>query len=384
MNATREQIKTFCHSIGFDLVGFIKPSTYQTYSRYRQWIHAGFHGEMHYLSSDRSLYLRQSPLMLMPDCQTILVLAFRYQGDTLIPKGDPSPDPLVASFARGMDYHLFLPELMRQIVAYIQQNSRQEIEARCLTDSAPILEKELGYQAGLGWVGKNSCLIHPKIGSYFFLAEILLNVEVGGSEEAGSQIADHCGKCRRCIDVCPTHCIQENRTLDASRCIAYLTIENKGTIPDELRSQVGNHLVGCDLCQQVCPWNNKNSEQVQDLPGNQQFMENIHTAINQPIMQDELFKQYFRETPVSRLKRHGFYRNLAVTIGNSPQSIKLSVLESLLKDPSRLVRQHALWAVTKYPVDESNMLLRSMLKEESDEELVEQIHSLLKAKEAQN
>ena len=383
MNATRDQIKTFCHSIGFDLVGFIKPVKYQTYSQYRQWINDGFHGEMKYLSSDRSQNLRQSPRMLMPDCQTILVLAFRYHGDTLAVKNDPSLDPLIASYARGMDYHLFLPDLMHQIVAYIQQGSHQEITALCFTDSAPILEKELGFQAGLGWVGKNSCLIHPKIGSYFFLAEILLNVDIGGDEGAISEIADHCGKCRRCIDVCPTHCIQENRTLDASRCISYLTIENKGSIPDDLRSQIGNHLAGCDLCQQVCPWNNRESEKVEELPGHQQFMENIHTAVHEPIAQNETFEQYFKETPISRLKRHGFYRNLAVTMGNSPQSIKPSVIESLLKDPSSLVRRHALWALKNYPVDDSIAVLRSMLKEETDEEVIEQIHTLLKTKEAQ-
>ena len=383
MNATRDQIKTFCHSVGFDLVGFIKPANYQTYSRYKQWIDAGFHGEMQYLSSERSLYLRRSPRMLMADCQTILVLAFRYQGDTLTINNDPSLDPLIASYARGMDYHLFLPDLMQQIVAYIQEGSYQEIMALCLTDSAPVLEKELGFQAGLGWVGKNSCLINPEIGSYFYLAEILLNVDIGGDEEAASQITDHCGKCHRCIDVCPTHCIQDNRTLDASRCIAFLTIENKGAIPDDLRSQVGNHLFGCDLCQQVCPWNNKNSERNKELPGSQQLVRKIHTAIQQPITQNEIFNRYFKDTPIRRAKRYGFYRNLAVTLRNSPQPEKLAVLQSLLKDPSALVRQHALWALTNYPDDEVIMILRSMLEEETDEKLIEQIHILLKTKEAQ-
>lgn len=384
MNTSRDQIKTFCQSLGFGPVGFIKPSKYKTYPHYKKWINAGYHGEMHYLASERSLNFRESPLALMPECKTIIVLAFRYPGDTLADKNDQSDIPLIASYARGVDYHIFLPAHVQQIVAYIQESFKHEINALCFTDSAPILEKELGVQAGLGWIGKNSCLINPKIGSYFFISEILLDVDLFSSDgESESQISDHCGNCRRCIDVCPTHCILDDRTLDASNCIAYLTIENKGSIPDEVRTLVGNHLFGCDLCQQVCPWNNMNNERIEDLPGNRLFFEHLKSAINEPITENKVFNHYFKDTALFRSKRHGFYRNLAVTMGNLPLSINLSVLKSLIKDPSLLVRQHAMWALNNFPENEISTLLRNILKDEMDNNIRGEIELILKTKETQ-
>jgi epoxyqueuosine reductase len=255
----------------------------------------------------------------------------------------PSPlrneiQPNIAAYAFGDDYHDIIPPRLQEIVAFIEEQVGHPIPNRYYTDTGPILERELAQRAGLGWIGKNSMLINPQAGSTFLLAEILLGIELEPDDPFPT---DHCGTCTRCIDACPTQCILPNRTLDARHCISYLTIENKGDIPEDLRPQIQNWIFGCDICQQVCPWNR--FSQPADPA--------LETKIPLPVLTEDLllssveFNQRFKKSPVKRAKRRGYLRNLAVVIGNTGNTEDIPILEQAAQDDEPLVKSHAQWAI---------------------------------------
>ena len=287
---------------------------------------------MDYLASERSRSRRADPKQILPECKSILVLA--------LPYSPLKPELQIASYSLGNDYHEAIPPRLQEIVEFIEAQVGHPIPNRYYTDTGPILERELAQRAGLGWIGKNSMLIHPQKGSTFLLAEILLGIELEPDEPFPT---DHCGTCTRCLDACPTQCILPNRTLDSRRCISYLTIENKGDIPEDLREQVGNWVFGCDICQQVCPWNRFSPPADPALK----------PSIPLPILTRDLtltsseFNQRFKRSPISRAKRRGYLRNLAVAIGNTGKEDDLPILEQAAQDEEPLVQEHAKWAINK-------------------------------------
>jgi epoxyqueuosine reductase len=249
----------------------------------------------------------------------------------------------VASYAWGDDYHDVLSERLRSLVAFIEAQVGHPVPNRCYTDTGPLLERDLAQRAGLGWIGKNTCLIHPRLGSYFLLAELLLGIDLDPDPPF---LPDRCGSCTRCIDACPTACILPDRTLDATRCISYLTIELKGAIPLDLRPQVGDWVFGCDVCQQVCPWNQRFAES----QGDPAFAP--RPAVPDPDLSAELaltpqaFSAKFKGSPVKRARRRGYLRNVAVALGNHADPAAIPALaEALRHDPEPLVRRHAAWAL---------------------------------------
>jgi epoxyqueuosine reductase len=280
---------------------------------------------------------RKDPRLLLSECKSILVLGIPYappSGDNAIGK--------IASYAWAQDYHIILPARMKQVVAFIQAEVGHPVPNRWYTDTGPLLERELGQRARLGWIGKNSCLINPRKGSTFFLAEILLGIEL---EPDPPFPTDHCGGCRRCIEACPTECILDNRTIDAQRCISYLTIELREDIPEELRDRMGTWVFGCDVCQQVCPWNRFAGE------ADPAFEPDLLIAL--PVLQEELklsqeeFSSKFRNSPLKRTKRRGYLRNIAIALGNAGDPGALPILENALMDAENMVRTHAQWAIMK-------------------------------------
>jgi epoxyqueuosine reductase len=242
----------------------------------------------------------------------------------------------VASYALRDDYHDIIPLRLKQIVEFIEEQVGHKIPNRYYTDTGPILERELAQRAGLGWVGKNSMLINPKAGSTFFLTEILLGLDI---EPDAPLITDHCGTCTRCLSACPTQAILPDRTLDARRCISYLTIENKGDIPEELRPLMQNWIFGCDICQMVCPWNRFSA------PADSAFEPLAESQTSNLILSSVEFNQRFKNSPIKRAKRRGYLRNLAVAIGNSGNKDDLSLLEQAAQDDEPLIREHAKWAM---------------------------------------
>jgi epoxyqueuosine reductase len=296
---------------------------------------------MNYLAEERSRARRADPRAILPECKSILVLATPYSSP--LPAGEGlgvRAEGQVAAYAWGDDYHDVLPARMQELVQFIEEQTGAPVKNRWYTDTGPILERDLAQRAGIGWIGKNTCLIHPKHGSYFLLSEILLALEI---EPDLPFVTDHCGTCTRCIEACPTDCILPNRTIDASRCISYLTIELKEDIPSELREKMGNWVFGCDICQRVCPWNRFAGE------GDSSFGDQnpLHALTEELVISTREFNQRFKRSPVKRAKRRGYLRNIAVALGNTGALHALPVLQKALEDEEPLVREHAKWAIEK-------------------------------------
>jgi len=333
----KETIKEKARQLGFILAGVTTPDPPPHYSTFENWLAQDHHGTMGYLATERSRTRRADPREILPECKSILVLATPY-GPPL-PMGERlGVRNSIASYAQGDDYHNVLPERMKELVQFIEQQVGDPVKNRWYTDTGPVLERDLAQRAGIGWIGKNTCLIHPKHGSYFLLSEIFLDLEL---EPDASFVTDHCGTCTRCIEACPTDCILPDRTIDARRCISYLTIELKEDIPTALRDKMGDWIFGCDICQMVCPWN-----RFADA-GDPAFENKTppHSLTDELLISTQEFNQRFKQSPVKRAKRRGYLRNVAVALGNTGNMIALPVLQNILNDQEPMVRKHAQWAI---------------------------------------
>jgi epoxyqueuosine reductase len=281
----------------------------------------------------------------------------------------------VAAYAWGDDYHNVLPERLQALVAFIEAQVGGKVPNRWYTDTGPILERDLAQRAGLGWIGKNTCLIHPALGSYFLLAEILLGLDIEPDQPFAH---DRCGSCRRCIEACPTGCILPDRTIDSRRCISYLTIELKGIIPHDLRPLVGDWVFGCDVCQQVCPWNQRFAPSGGDPSFEPRSGVSYPDLIQELALTPQEFNLKFKGSPIKRAKRRGYLRNVAVALGNSGDSAAVPALaKSLLEDHEPLVRQHSAWALGQIGGEEANRALQQALKQETEDVVLEEIKDVL-------
>jgi epoxyqueuosine reductase len=332
-----DKIKTKATQLGFVLAGVTTPDPPPHLTTFENWLTQGRHGTMDYLATERSRTRRADPRQILPGCQSILVLATPY--DPPLPLGEePGTRGQIAAYARNEDYHDVLSARMKELVQFIEEQVGGPVQNRWYTDTGPILERDLAQRAGLGWIGKNTCLIHPRHGSYFLLSEILLDLPL---EPDRPFTTDHCGTCTRCIEACPTDCILPDRTLDARRCISYLTIELKDEIPEELRGKIGSWVFGCDICQQVCPWN-RFAEEGDPAFNNENPLLSLAEEL---LISKQEFNQRFKLSPVKRAKRRGYLRNVAVAIGNTGDMYVLPVLRNALNDEEPLVREHAQWAI---------------------------------------
>ena len=358
----KEDLKSEAHRLGFQLVGVTTPDPPPHLDVYNGWLAAGHHAGMSWMGTERNRQRRENPRLILPECRSILALGMAYP---------PSPlDPLqegkgrIASYAWGDDYHDVLPDRLKAVVTFIEGRLGSQVPNRWYTDTGPILEREIAQRAGLGWIGKNSCLIAPQAGSYFVLAEILLGIKLPPDEPL---IHDHCGSCTDCIEACPTSCILSNRTIDANRCISYLTIEEKGNLPMEYRSQIGNWIFGCDVCQQVCPWNQRFA-----LPSKEPRFaarpERVFPTLEEVLMlTPEAFSRGFKGSPIKRTKRRGFLRNVAAAIGNTSHTEGVSALTQALDDNEALVRAHAAWALGEIGGVQADQVLKQALVAETDD-----------------
>ena len=380
------EIRRKAQHLGFDLFGVTTPDAPDHLDVYGRWLAAGHHGKMEYLSNPRARQRRADPLQILPECRSILVLGTRYsKPPDLIPHfiEDSQQETQkktittgqVSAYAWGSDYHDVLVKRLRELVAFIEGRIGIPFPHRWYTDTGPIMERELAQRAGLGWIGKNTCLIHPKQGSYFFLAELFLGLEL---EPDTPFTTDHCGTCTRCLDACPTACILPNRTIDSRKCISYLTIELKDSIPKELRPQLGNWIFGCDVCQQVCPWNQRFSTS----EGDPAFA--ARPGLPEPALIEEIslnaqeFSRKFKGSPIKRAKRRGYLRNVAVSLGNNPSAGSCNALiDALLNDPDALVRGHAAWGLARIGGAIAHQALLSARKKEGNDYVQKEIEDAL-------
>ena len=383
-----QDIKNEAERLGFPLVGITTPDRPSHWATYESWLKAGRHGEMTYLATERARLCRADPLRLLPGCGAILMLGTPYR-----PKVEPAQSVggrassaymgKIASYAWGKDYHEALPRRMQTLVTFIESRLGHAIASRWYTDTGPLLERDLAQRAGLGWIGKNTCLIHPHLGSYIFLAEILLDIQL---EPDPPFIPDRCGVCTRCINACPTGCILPDRTLDARRCIAYLTIELKGAVPPELRHVIDESVFGCDICQEICPWNQANAQIsdstkiLDEFTGTPGIRKN--ELVNELLLTHGEFNRKYKDSPVKRSKRRGYLRNVVLALGNQASRRKdVSVIpllsQVLIHDPEPLVRLSAAWSLGLFDHESTGQILATALTTENDPDVVSEIHHSL-------
>ena len=359
--------------LGFQLVGITTPNPPAHLEVLWDWLAAGHHAGMAWMGTERNRQRRADPKEILPECQSILALGTAYPASHIT---NPAiGDGRIASYAWGDDYHDVLPARLKAIVRFIETQVGASVPNRWYTDTGPILEREIAQRAGLGWIGKNTCLISPRAGSYFLLGEILLGIELPPDDPF---TIDQCGSCRRCIEACPTDCILPNRTIDANRCISYLTIEEKGPIPLELRPQIENWVFGCDICQQVCPWNLRFAPTAfETYTGESRFAAQPGRAT--PTLEDEMaltpeaFNLKFIGSPVKRTKRRGYLRNVAVALGNSKNLDAIPALRDALKDSEALIRSHAAWALGQIGGELAGQILEQALLNERDQTVRDEI-----------
>lgn len=372
-NSLTQQIQTRARELGFELIGIIPAGESQTIQRYREWIANGYAGEMGYL--ERHLPLKKDTRTLLEEAKSVISLAMNYY--TVDPPKELTDDPSrgqISRYAWGEDYHDVIRDRLQQLVDFIRTTSESELKSRVFVDSGPILEREYAEKAGLGWIGKNTNLINWESGSWYFLSEILISIEL---ENDNQPVRGSCGTCTKCIEECPTDAIIEPNMLDSRLCISYLTIELKDSIPKELRPQIGNLIFGCDICQEVCPWNSKavpSSEQAfQPREGNR--TPELLSLID--ITQTE-FSAKFKGSPIKRTKRKGFLRNVIVAIGNWGSRTAVPALKKALTDDEPLIRGHAAWALGQIGGKRASEVLHTQLTEENDPVVVLEIEEALK------
>jgi epoxyqueuosine reductase len=341
-----EAVKARATELGFDLVGVTAAEPSAFAEEYRDWIAQGYAGEMEYLT--RNLHRRLDPRELVPGAQSIIVVGMNYYADAEEGPGTPPPDAdraIFARYARGDDYHDVMTGRLRELLAFLQSHAGLGAEGRVYVDAGPVLEREVARRAGLGWFGKNTLLINTRRGSYFFLGEIVTNVAL----EFDSPALGGCGTCTRCLDACPTGAILEPYKVDSRRCLSYLTIELKGAIPEEFHPALaasGNRIYGCDICQEVCPFNQRRSVPT-TLP---EFLPRAITTnsrlVDLLLLTEEQFREKFKNSPVKRAKRRGLLRNAAIALGASDDpEAEYSLEQAAANDPEPLVREHAQWAL---------------------------------------
>jgi epoxyqueuosine reductase len=332
----KEELLALAQQLGFDLCRIAPCVAPPHAAEFRAWLKEGRAGEMAWL--ERNEHRRTDPQQVLPGARSYIVLAMNYwQPDAKRPKA--GAHGRIARYAWGDDYHDVIEKKLRAFDEWLIAHGGQQ---RCYVDTGPVLERDIAAVAGAGWQGKSTMLIHPKLGTWFFLAEILTTLEFAPD----APMADHCGKCTRCLQACPTGAITAPHQLDARRCISYLTIENKGPIPEEFRTAIGDRIYGCDDCLTACPWNRFAHASHESTFAAREF---VHGWALRDFLalDDEAFRQLFRKSPIKRIKRRGFLRNVCVALGNIGTAPDLPALERAAQDPEPLIAEHAQWAIAR-------------------------------------
>ena len=349
-----EIAKNAARAAGFDLCGIAPVADFPELGRFLEWIAAGHAGEMKYLESrNEAGQLRRAAALnvIFPWARSVIVCAMNY--NTAHPYSTQVNDPGRGKISRyawsSEDYHGSMLRRVREVENKLKEISGQEIETRAYVDTGPIVERVYAKYAGIGWLGKNTCLINQKIGSWLFLGVIIASLELMPDLPA----PDRCGTCTRCIDACPTQAFVAPHQLDSNKCIAYLTIEKRGSISQDLREKMGRHVFGCDICQDVCPWNRKAPATVK--PEFQPREGLVNPALDWLAeISEEEFREKFRSSPIKRSKRNGLRRNALIAIGNSGDPDLCAVAQRLTDDPDPMVAETAGWAFNRLASQNKN------------------------------
>lgn len=302
-------IKEKGKEIGFDKVTIAKADVYPEHAALQEWVNQGFHGTMEYMA--RGIERRGNPKEIWPQARSVIITALNYNADyPYSTECVENERGWIARYAWGEDYHCIISGMLRRLEKEILQ-LEPGTNCKIYSDTGPLMERVFAKNSGIGWIGKNTCIIDPKLGSWLLLGVILTDLDL----QPDSTISDHCGKCTACIDACPTQAIIEPYKIDARKCISYLTIEHRGPIEPELEQKIGNHIFGCDICQDVCPWNKKSPKTASDAfqprpgffnPNLEEFHKKVETK----------YPQEFKNSPLKRAKQKGLLRNIDITKKN--------------------------------------------------------------------
>jgi len=333
---TPECIRELARRCGFSLAGVAEAVPAEDRKRYQEWVSAGRAGKMGYLTDHRAA-VRDDPRSLLASARSVICVGKLYQ--TAWPQ--TAQDPVrgwISRYAWGEDYHDILRRDLARLDGLLRERAGTGYESRICVDTAPLLERSYARLAGLGWIGRNTCLINQQEGSWFFLGELLVSLEI----EPDAPPPDRCGTCMRCVEACPTAAIVPGEGLDATRCISYFTIEVRGEVPMEQRAGIGAHIFGCDICQDVCPWNGRAPVTEDPAFAPRHFAPQLEALA--AITEDE-FRTMFRGTPVARARYSGFLRNVAIAMGNAGHEEYRVPLLRLAASRDAVVAAHAEWAL---------------------------------------
>jgi epoxyqueuosine reductase len=333
--SVKDDLVAFAHSLGFDLCRIAPAVAPPHAAEFRAWLEQGCQGEMTWL--ERNADRRANPQLVQPKALSVIVLGVNYYSANESSPIDGAAQGRIARYAWGDDYHDLIEAKLRSLDAWLGERGGVQ---RRYVDTGPVLERDFAALAGVGWQGKSTMLIHPKLGPWCFLAAVLTTLEF----LADKPMHDHCGKCTRCLTACPTGAITAPYQVDARRCISYLTIENKGSIPEEFRTAVGDRIYGCDECLEVCPWNRFARQSNETTFAAREY---VHGWALRDFLalDDDRFRQLFRKSPIKRIKRRGFLRNVCVALGNVGTRDDLPALEEASRDLEPLIVEHARWAI---------------------------------------
>ena len=339
--ALAERIKSLARNVGFDRVGIAPAADADGFDRLTDWLANGYAGDMAYLHKHADA--RRHPASILPCVRSVVMVALNYRHAE--PRHEPDAANLnarIAQYAYGPDYHDVLRDKLNRLLALIQTD-HPEIQGRGVVDTAPLLERDFARRAGLGWIGKNTMLIHPQLGSFFFLGALLLDADLPADAPFEK---NHCGTCTRCLVACPTDAFPAPGILDSRRCISYLTIEHRGPIADNLRPGLEDWIFGCDICQDVCPWNTKAPFAADPAltPRDDLVAPDLLALLE---ITDADFRRQFRGTALYRTKRAGLVRNIALVLGNLGDSTALPSLERAAQDPDPVIREASIWAIER-------------------------------------
>lgn len=346
ISTASQQIKAKAQELKFDLVGITPAHPPHDFSFFQDWLHQGYSGQMAYL--EKGAQKRKDPSLILEGVQSVICCALNYFTEEKNPQSD-STSGKISSYAWGKDYHKVVLEKLEALEKFIHEKIAPHAKTKSYVDTGAILERSYAQKAGLGWIGKNTMLINPEQGSWFFLGEILTSLKL--AYDTPFQ-ADHCGTCTRCLEACPTNALKEEHVLDATACISYLTLEHRGSIAPEKRPWLGNHLVGCDICQEVCPWNRDPIvTSVQDFFPKEGLNEKgpgILSLEEISKFKPEDFQKFFFESPLKRLKYEGLLRNAVIAMGNSGNTQFIQTLETMKsRVQNSMIEEHIDWAIEK-------------------------------------
>ena len=367
------KIKQAGQQLGFDLVGISPVQLPPHGESFARWLRDGFAGELGYMT--RTEALRRDPHELVPWAKSIISVGMNYYTQSVRPDSSAGAEGWISRYAWGDDYHDVIKARLERLLETIRALCGEPIEGRAFIDSGPVLERDFAGVAGLGWIGKNTHLISPKRGSWFFLGELFVDIPLAYDRP----MRDRCGKCDLCLKACPTNAFVGPYILDARRCISYLTIELKGAMPRHLRSLVGNHIFGCDICQEVCPYNVKAQATSEAAFGPRPglFAPQLIPLLS---LTDAEFRQRFRGSPILRAKRRGFLRNVAVALGNLKSPEAVPALIAALDDVEPLVRGHAAWALGEIGTQPAVDALQHLWQIEADQTVRDEITAAIHAR----